>query len=196
MFFIEKMLAILFGSCLLSIGINLFLVPFDLLDGGIIGISLILYYLLGVKVGLTIIIVSLPIFLLAWFYSKSYFYNSLHGMLVSSFMIDILHPLTAWFTSAVHPSPLVSSILGGIFIGLGIGIMLRFETSTGGTDLLAQFLAKMYRINVGLIIFLIDFIVILAGGILLSADTLLLSTITIIFVGLSTGLCTANSKTS
>jgi uncharacterized membrane-anchored protein YitT (DUF2179 family) len=190
MTFKHKALAVLVGSIFLSIGINFFLVPFELLDGGIIGIGLIINYLMGLKAGLAIILLSIPVFILAWVYNRVYFFNSLHGMLFSSFTIDLLFPYHDRFTSAVEFTPIMSSIIGGIFVGIGIGIMLRFETSTGGTDLIAQFLSEKIHINVGIMIFIIDAIVICAGGLLLSQDTFFLSALTIIFVGLATSLCT------
>jgi uncharacterized membrane-anchored protein YitT (DUF2179 family) len=190
MSFKKKALAIIIGSLFLSIGINFFLVPFELLDGGIIGIGLILNYLIGLKAGLAIIFLSIPVFILAWIYNRTYFFNSLHGMLVSSFTIDFLSPFHQNISSFFHFSPISSSIVGGIFVGIGIGIMLRFETSTGGTDLIAQFLSEKVKINVGIMIFIIDALVICAGGMLLSNDTFLLSVVTIIFVGLVTSLCT------
>ncbi|MGS2778680.1 YitT family protein [Robertmurraya sp. GLU-23] len=194
MYFLKKTGIVLLGSMLLSFGINFFLVPFEVLDGGIIGIGLIIKYLTGIQAGLVIIFLSVPIFVLAWLYNKNYFYNSLHGMLISSFVIDLLA------SSQLLPSdmilhPIVSSILGGIFIGVGIGIMLRYETSTGGTDLIAQFISKFFNINVGITIFLIDTLVISLGGWLISKDTFLLSILTVIFVGFFTSFCTWNYKT-
>jgi uncharacterized membrane-anchored protein YitT (DUF2179 family) len=188
---LKKTCVILLGSILLSIGINFFLVPFELLDGGIIGIGLIIKYLTGIKPGLAIVFLSLPIFVLAWFYNKNYFYNSLHGMLFSSLIIDLLAPSQA-FLPEIQIPPIFSSILGGIFVGLGIGIMLRHETSTGGTDLLAQFLSKTFKINVGIMIFIIDAFVICLGGLLISKETFVLSSLTITVVGLFTSLCTWN----
>ena len=191
MHILKKGLVILFGSILLSIGINFFLVPFELLDGGIIGIGLIIMYLTGMKPGLAIIFLSIPIFALAWFYNKRYFYNSIYGMLFSSFVIDLLSSSRALF-SEIEIAPIYSSILGGIFVGLGIGLMLRHETSTGGTDLLAQFLSRIFKINVGIMIFIIDALVIGLGGLLISKETFFLSSLTIIVVGFFTSLCTWN----
>lgn len=192
MYMMKKTVSILFGSILLSIGINVFLKPYELLDGGIIGLGLILNYLFHVKAGLAIIGLSIPIFLLAFFYNRKYFFNSIHGMLLSSFMIDFLsflHRLVGF-----HQNPLINSILGGIFIGSGIGIMLRYETSTGGTDLLAQFISELVHLNVGFVIFIIDFIVICNGAFFLSSENTLLSVITIVVVGIFTSLFTLDKK--
>ncbi|MHC0037624.1 YitT family protein [Pseudoneobacillus sp. C159] len=147
MYLVKKVIAIIVGSFLVSIGINLFLVPYELLDGGIIGLGLILKYLLGIKVGLAIILMSIPIFVIAWFYNRDYFLNSLNGMLFLSFNIDFLVPGHSRMLSFIRFEPFLSSIIGGILVGLGIGIMLRQGTSTGGTDLLAQFLSNIVHIN-------------------------------------------------
>jgi uncharacterized membrane-anchored protein YitT (DUF2179 family) len=194
MIYIQKALAVLIGSLFLSIGINFFLVPFELLDGGMIGIGLILNYLIGIKAGLAIIFLSIPIFIVAWIFNRAYFYNSLHGMLFSSFTIDLLFPYQEGFSTIIQFPAVASSILGGIFVGIGIGVMLRFETSTGGTDLIAQFLAENFKINVGIMIFILDVLVICIGSVLLTGDTFFLSALTIIFVGLSTSVCTLKNQ--
>lgn len=183
---IKKGLAIVVGSISLSLGINVFLTPYEILDGGIIGLSLIIYYLFNLKIGLMIIILSIPIFVLAWFKYKPYFFNSLHGLLISSVMIDLLKPLR----SLIQIDPMLSSIIGGIFVGIGIGLMLRFETSTGGTDLLAQFISDKTLINVGVVIFAIDAAVVCLGGVFISPNTLLLSIVTILCVGITTSALT------
>lgn len=188
MYLLKKGMIIVVGSIFLSIGINLFLIPYEILDGGIIGIGLILNYVWGLKVGLMIMFLSIPIFIISWFSYRDYFYNSLHGMVISAFFIDILKPMD----SLLRIEAIYSSILGGILVGLGIGLMLRFKTSTGGTDLIAQFLSDRTGINVGILIFIIDSIVILCGAFLLSSDTLFLSTITILVVGLTTSFLNRN----
>lgn len=188
MFFLKKGLVIIVGSIFLSLGINLFLTPYEILDGGIVGIALILYYLYKLKIGLMIIVLSIPIFIVAWFKYRTYFYNSLHGLIISSFMIDLMKPVR----SLIQIEAIYSSILGGLFVGFGIGLMLRFKTSTGGTDLMAQFLAVKTGINVGILIFVIDSMVIVTGGLLLSSSTLLLSIITILVVGMTTSVITSN----
>lgn len=188
MYFIKKSIVIVVGSILVSLGVNLFLAPYEVLDGSIIGLGLISNYIWGLQAGFIIILLSIPVFIIAWIYYRDYFYNSLHGLLVTSFFIDILEP----FDALVHINPIYSSILGGVLIGLGIGIMLRFKTSTGGTDLIAQFLSDKTGVNVGILIILIDSVVIILGGLLLSYDTFFLSIITILVVGMTTSFFTKN----
>lgn len=181
----NRALTIVIGSVLIAIGLNGFLVPFGLLEGGALGIGLIFHYLLGAKVGFTFLIVSAPIFIAAWIFYRPFFFNGIHGMLLSSVIIDILYPLHL-IGGKIVTDPMVSAICGGIVIGIGIGIMLRQDISIGGTDLLAQMIAKKLVMNPGAMIFCIDVLIVTIGSLLLPSVQLLLSVTTIFFVGLTT----------
>jgi uncharacterized membrane-anchored protein YitT (DUF2179 family) len=183
---LKKIMTTIIGSIFLAIGINVFLVPHHLLDGGIIGIGLIVKYIWRVKVGLAIILLSIPLYIIAWFYYRPFFYNSLHGLLFSSLMIDMFSVLRG----VIMLDPIPSSIIGGVLVGLGIGMMLREETSTGGTDLLAQFIARMTNWNVGIIIFLIDALIITIGSFVIDSTSFLYSLIVVTVVGVVTTMLT------
>ncbi|HAQ06496.1 MAG TPA: hypothetical protein DCR24_02835 [Bacillus bacterium] len=179
-----KIFAVLIGSLLLGIGVNGFLVPHHLLDGGMIGLGLIFHYFYGWQTGLTIIFLSIPLYLLAWFLERKYFFHSLHGLMVSSLFIDLFAPAAHGLELGIMPS----AILGGILVGSGIGLMLRHETSTGGTDLLAQLLNKFMSVNVGILIFIIDGIVVISGLNIIGMEKFAYSLLTITCVGLMTSL--------
>lgn len=181
---------ILLGSLLIAVGTNFFLVPYKILDGGIIGISLIINYMSGVKIGLAIVLCSVPIFLLAWLKERDIFYSSVLGMLTSSLLIELLGPLQYYFLYYIELGSISSAILGGFLMGSGFGLMLRYKASTGGTDLLAKFMKRYIPLNVGVIIFMTDFVIIGAGGLLISKETFLHSILTIFSGGVATGLCT------
>ncbi|WP_342431820.1 YitT family protein [Neobacillus sp. FSL H8-0543] len=169
-----------FGSTMIGIGVNSFIVPFHLINGGMFGISLVLNYLWGLKIGLLLILLNLPVYLLAFKSDPSYFYYGVIGAITSGFMIEILKPL-----NGIFHLPIISSvILGGIIIGLGIGVMLRNQISPGGMDLLALLLAKWSKINVGVIAFAMDTLLILSALVLLQEARLLYSLLIIAIVGL------------
>ncbi|PLR79921.1 hypothetical protein CVD25_13220 [Bacillus canaveralius] len=186
---IHKLAAIFIGSLLIGIGINGFLVPHQLLDGGIVGIALILHYYFSFQTGISMFLLSIPLCVYAWFKERNYFMSSFQGLVVSSFFIDWLAPLQSHFPLPI----LISSILGGIIIGVGIGVLLRFEASTGGTDLLAHIISKAASINIGLIIFLIDGLVALMAFKTLGARSFIFSVITIFIVGAVTSLFVRNN---
>jgi uncharacterized membrane-anchored protein YitT (DUF2179 family) len=183
---LKKIIATIIGSVFLAIGINVFLVPHHLLDGGTIGIGLIVKYIWHVKAGLVIILLNIPLYIIAWFYYRPFFYNSLHGLLFSSFMIDVFSVLRG----VIMLNPVPSSVIGGVLVGLGIGMMLREETSTGGTDLLAQFIARMTNWNVGIIIFLMDTLIITIGSFVIDSTSFLYSLIVVTVVGAVTAMLT------
>jgi len=173
--------------------VNVFLLPFELLDGGALGISLIFHYVQDIKVGWTLLLVNTPIFIVAWFFYRSFFYNGIHGMLFSLLMIDILYPLHV-FGRNLLTTPLLSAVLGGIFIGIGVGIMLRHEISVGGTDLLAQMIARRFKVNPGYVIFLYDILIVTIGSIIISSTQLLVSYTTVFFATFTISLIVSESK--
>ncbi|WP_432352379.1 YitT family protein [Sporosarcina sp. A2] len=180
----RKIVALLIGSVILAVGLNVFLIPHGLMEGGALGISLIVHYVTETRVGLTFLIISIPIFLLTWFVYRPFFYNGIHGMLISAVVIDTLAPLRG--VAALLPGGAISSAAtGGVLIGIGTGLMLRRGISIGGTDLLAQLVAKGLKTNSGLIILVFDVIIVTVGSLLVPAVSLVLSLITVCCVGIT-----------
>lgn len=192
MYFLKRALAIVIGSSLIAIGLNGFLIPFGLLEGGALGISLIFHYLLGVNVGFIFLLISIPIFIVAWIFYRPFFFNGIHGMLLSSLVIDMLSPLNS-ITKGLIISPLAGAIGGGIIIGIGIGIMLRLDISIGGTDLLAQMMARRLSINPGIMIFCLDLLIVTIGSFTVPTTQLSMSLVTIISVGMMTSLLVSST---
>lgn len=182
----KKFLLIGFAGLLIGIGINLFLLPFHLLNGGIFGIGLLLNYLWGLKLGFIITLLNTPIYLLALKYDQAYFFNSLYGTLITSVSIDLLVPLNGIIQLPI----LLSAFLGGLFIGTGVGLMLRQNICPGGIDLLALLISKRYSINPGIIIFIIDSCILLSGLLIFKEKQLFYSLFTILSVGCITVLLT------
>jgi uncharacterized membrane-anchored protein YitT (DUF2179 family) len=181
---------IILGSLLVAIGINAFFVPQHFLDGGMIGIGLISHYWLDLKPGLTIVVLSIPLYILAFFFDRGLFYKSIHGLWLSSLLIDMLQPLS----QKINMIPIAAALAGGAFVGVGIGLMLLAEAATGGTDLLAQMIGKSTGWNVGIIIFIIDTLVLLGGFTLIGAYSFFHSLLAVSTVGFFTALLTHNNK--
>jgi len=177
---LKKLVIIGFGSTMISVGINMFILPFHLINGGIFGISLLLNYVWGLKVGLMFILLNIPIYLFALKKDPIYFYNGILGAVVSGCLIELSVPL-----SGIVQLPIISSvIIGAIIIGLGVGVMLRNHISPGGMDLLALLVAKWTNVNVGIIMVTLDAIIILIGLFLLQDARLLYSLLIISIIGM------------
>ncbi|MBM7655373.1 uncharacterized membrane-anchored protein YitT (DUF2179 family) [Neobacillus cucumis] len=168
----------------MSIGLNGFLIPHHLLDGGITGIALVLHYYTGFPTGLALFLLSIPLCIYTWIYRPIFFYNSFLGLVIVSISIDWLEPLSNQFLLPIFTSVL----LGGIIIGLGVGIMLRYETSTGGTDLLASLLSEAFSLNIGMVILIIDGLIALAALQIIGLSAVLYSCLSIFIIGMITSL--------
>lgn len=182
----KRFIILVIGSILIGIGINLYFVPYHFLDGGMIGIGLIFHYWFGFKPGLTIILLSIPLYVIAFFKDRTLFYNSIHGLWLSSFMIDFFYQ---WYDFSNLP-PLFSALVGGTLVGVGIGLMLRSDSATGGTDLFAQLISKGFGLNAGKLIFAIDSMVLLVGWPIIGMESFLYSLFAISTVGFFTTILT------
>lgn len=131
------------GAVLMAIATSLFLLPNQLSSGGIAGIATIIYYFLKIPMGITILIINVPLFLFAGYkLGKSFLVKSIIGTIIFSISIDILdkiEPLTQ--------DRFLACIYGGIIIGLGTAIILKANSSTGGSDLVSM-LVKKYNPNI------------------------------------------------
>lgn len=138
--FIKESIYIVIGCFLMAIGTSLFLLPNQLSSGGFAGISTIIYYLFGLPLGTTMLILNIPLFILTIIrVGKETAIKGIVGTVVLSTFIDILErvqPLTQ--------DRLLACIYGGIFVGLGTAIVLKANASTGGTDLLS-YVIKSYK---------------------------------------------------
>jgi uncharacterized membrane-anchored protein YitT (DUF2179 family) len=172
---------ILFSSILIGIGINGFIVPIQLLNGGFWGVSLIIHYLLGFKIAITFALLNIPIYLFAGFYDRDYFVNGIMGISISSIIIALLSPVQFLW----HLPTLWSVIYGGISIGIGVGIMLRNDISPGGIDLLALILSKRFSLNVGITLLALGSFIILLGVFILGDIRLLYSFLVVALVGVT-----------
>ena len=94
----KKFIILLFSSVCIGIGLNMFIIPIHLINGGIFGISLLIKYVWGIQVGHTMIMINTPIYLLSLLYDKSYFINAILGLAFTSTIIDLLTPLNGWIT--------------------------------------------------------------------------------------------------
>ncbi|MGV3464489.1 MAG: YitT family protein [Heyndrickxia sp.] len=184
---VKKVILIGIASILIGIGINVFIMPLHLLNGGVFGISLLLKYLLGFHLGITIFCINFPIYLLAYKFDQTYFINGVIGLIFSSIIIDLLFPLNG----IIHLPIFLSASIGGLFIGCGVGVMLRNHTSPGGIDLLSLLMAKWFSINPGIFILAVDACIIIFGLLILKDVHLLYSLLTITIVGIIVSILTS-----
>lgn len=137
--------AILLGSVILAVAMNMFLIPHQLAAGGISGLAVILYHLFNLPVGLTIIVANVPLFI--WAYTQlgpRVVLQSIIGTVFFSAAVE----LTAFLPVATNDI-ILSAVYGGVIMGIGVGLVFRFRGSTGGTTLLSLILNKTTGLSTG-----------------------------------------------
>ena len=149
-------------------GLNLFLVPNTIAAGGISGIATILYHLFNVPLGLTIVVLNVPLFLLGFRAAgKSFAIRTAYSLLLYSVAAELI-PIPA------AQDHFLGCVYGGVLVGIGIGLVVRSGGSTGGTDMAAKMLSTRFRsVGMGTFVFCIDFVVIVASGLLFETEVAL-----------------------
>ena len=152
------------GSILIAIGIYNFAVQAEFPMTGFSGISIILYQLFHIPIGLSTILLNIPVALLCYrLLGKKFFVSSIRCMILSSFIIDYVAPLFPVY----HGSRLLSALCTGIFGGIGYAIIYIQNSSTGGSDFIIMAVKAIKpHLSLGNIAFLSDVGIILIGGIL------------------------------
>lgn len=150
----KEILLSITGCLLMAIGTCVFLLPNKLSSGGFSGIATIFYYLFDVKMGITTIILNMPLFIIAFLkLGKKFLFKTILSTILFSWLLDILDNVYI-FTQ----DKLLASIYGGILIGIGSACILKADSSTGGTDLTVHIIRYFKpHIKMGNILVLIDF---------------------------------------
>lgn len=154
---IIEIVGTILGAFIMALGVSLFLLPNKLSSGGLSGVATIIYYLLNIPMGTTILALNIPLFIMAIYkLGKTFFIKSLIGTISLSLFIDILDQLPA-----LTGDRFLACIYGGIIIGVGTAILLKVDASTGGSDLIS-YIAREYKptIRKSNIIIMLDIIIV------------------------------------
>lgn len=170
---------VLVGSFITALGLNVFLIPNKVAAGGVSGIATVLHYLFGVDVGMTMLVINIPLFLIATKALGTHF-----GLktVIGTITLSLFTTATRTIQPMTHDI-FLSTLYGGIVTGIGLGIVFRSRATTGGTDLMARLIHKYIPgFSVGQLLLTIDFIVVATAGILFASAELSLYAIIAIFL--------------
>jgi len=149
------------GAFLAALGLSVFLTPVNMVAGGLSGLSILLHGFIGLPVGLLMLLLNIPLFILGYFFlGQGFLLRSAWGALLFSVLTDVLAvipPITDNF--------LLCAVFGGGLLGLGMGLIFLPGATTGGTDIIAQILHKLVPVlDVGKWLLLADASVIAVSG--------------------------------
>ncbi len=177
---IIELIETILGAFIMAAGTSLFLLPNEFSSGGFAGIATIIYYIFNIPMGTTILILNIPLFLIATFkIGKGFLIKSIVGTVSLSIFID-------WLNTFEHVTndKILSCIYGGILVGIGTALILKANSSTGGSDLLSMII-KSYnpKYKTGSLITIIDATIVLLNVVCLKRIEIgLYSAITIFLV--------------
>lgn len=159
---INEYIYIISGALFIALGVVLFFIPNHFTTGGTPGIGILLHHLSGLSIGLIVVLVNIP--LLIWGYRYLGFAFALKTIftiaLISSF-IDIL----SFALKNIHlvHDILLASVFGGAVIGLGVGLIIKGNSSAGGATIVARILNAQYQIKAANVILISDVIIVLSS---------------------------------
>lgn len=173
-YLVAQFIQIVIGTALIAGSTSLFLLPNQLSSGGFSGIATIVYYLLEIPLGTTILVLNIPLFVMSLIKNgKHFFINAIAGTAGLSIFLNIFEKL-----KPITTDRFLACIYGGIIAGIGTAIILKANASTGGTDLLTQII-KAYKPNIRI------------SNLLVILDTIIVITNVIFFKELEIGLYSA-----
>ncbi|MFJ9501322.1 YitT family protein [Brevibacillus centrosporus] len=170
---LKRIFFILIGASLVSVGLEIFLVPNQIIDGGIVGISIIASHLTGWTLGIFLFLLNLPFLIVGYRQiGKTFAISTLFGVTVMSVGTALLHPVPG-----LTDDPLLASVFGGIILGIGVGLVLRNGGSLDGTEIIAVLFNKKTPFSVGEIVMFFNFFILGSAGFVFGWDRAMYSLI-------------------
>jgi uncharacterized membrane-anchored protein YitT (DUF2179 family) len=172
--YLKKFIFITAGAVLMAIALEIFLVPNEIIDGGITGISIVLSEVTSIALGVFIFIINIPFLYIGYKQiGKTFALSTLYGVAVMSITTALLHHVDP-FTS----EKILAVLYGGLILGFGVGLVIRYGGALDGSEIVAILLSKRLRFPVGQIIMIINVFIFIIAGFVFGADSAMYSIFT------------------
>ncbi len=161
---LKNILLITLGSALLAFGVTAFLLPAKVATGGTPGLSIIIYYITDIPVSLAMLIVNIPLIMAGMkFISSAFAVRTVFSVSMTSLFIGVYPSL---FVFPSISEMLLSTLYGGICIGVGVALIIKGQASAGGTTIIARIIANYSSIKPAQAILVLDTLIIIAIAII------------------------------
>jgi len=156
---IRKCGYVILGAVVMSLSLNLFLIPGRIAPGGISGLATVIGYFTNLPVGLMIFLINIPVFIWGMFeFDRKFLINSLIGTVSLSLSTEAF----SYFVKPLTDNEILQSVFGGALLGLGVAIVLMSGSTTGGTEIVAKIFKKKFPyFSIGIFILIIDIVVVI-----------------------------------
>lgn len=168
-----KYLFLFIGSILAAVGLEIFLIPNNIIDGGVVGISIMLSYLSHYPLGLFVFCLNIPFLILGYNHiGKTFVISTLFSISSLSIWVTVLHPIPG-----LTEDLLLAAVFGGITLGIGVGLIIRYGGSLDGTEIIAIILDKKTGFSVGEIVMFFNLFILSSAGLVFGWDKAMYSLI-------------------
>ena len=162
------------GAAVAALALEEFLVPFQILDGGVVGVSMIVSQLSGLPLGLFIVVLNIPFMLIGLKrLGRTFLLRAVYAMVLFSVLLEVFKPLPP-----LTEQELLVVVFGGVLLGLGVGLILRSGGCLDGTEIVAMLLSQRVPFSTGQIVLGFNIIIYAAAGLLFGLDRALYSLLT------------------
>ncbi|WP_236587795.1 YitT family protein [Tumebacillus amylolyticus] len=163
---IKRFFFMVLGSLIFATGLEIFLVPNSIIDGGITGISILLGHLSGLPIGLFLFVLNLPFLLIGYKQiGRTFAVTTLVSVSLMSVFVSLLGPV-----AALTVDPLLAAVFGGVLMGIGVGTIIRYGGSLDGTEIVAILLTRKLPFSVGEIVMFFNIFILGSAGFVFGWD--------------------------
>lgn len=170
----KKLIVFTFGSLLLAVALNFFLIPANVFASGFTGIAQILASLTPISTGIYLFILNIPVAIIGWLkIGKQFTIYSFLNVAISTFFLEVLPVIS------ISEDILLNSVFGGVILATGAGIILKYGASTGGVDIIVLILARYSDRPLGTYFFIINGFIVVTAGLILDWEKALYTLVTL-----------------
>lgn len=160
------------GGVSFAVALNCFTSPNGIAPGGVSGVAVMLNHLFSIPLGTTMLVINIPLLILAWFFlGHTFTLFTLKTILIQSVVVDVL----ALYLPAYQGDHILAALFGGVGMGLGVSLIFRRGSTTGGTDIVSRLIQRRWPFM-------------RIGVVMVGVDALVVATSMIVFRNIETGL--------
>jgi uncharacterized membrane-anchored protein YitT (DUF2179 family) len=185
---------ILIGALIQAVAMRLFLIPSNLVSGGISGISQLINFYTGWPVGLMVLLGNAPLFILGWRYLGGPRFALRTAVSVTAF--SLFTDLLIFFlpTNGITDDIVLNTLYGGVVMGVGLGLVYRGQGTSGGSDILGRILNRRFGISISQAYMATDSLVVLSAGFVFGWTLALYALVMIYVSGVAAELASEGSS--
>lgn len=173
---------IVLGTFIMAVGYVLFISPYKFAPGGVYGIAIVLHHLFNFPIGISGILMDIPLTLLGfWILGPRFGLKTIAGMLLLSGWISLIE-FHYGYEAFVQGQPLLSALYGGVLIGIGLGLVFKSKATSGGSDIIAMIISKYTQLPIGQLMIIVDSTIVLLSWIAFKDPMIPLISWIIIFI--------------